>query len=47
METKLNETETGLDDLGLLALDENEAMETDGGDGHWVMMDGDLVWVND
>ena len=46
METELKVLETGFDELGLLVLDENEAMETDGG-GHWELIDNEYTWVND
>jgi len=47
MEAKFNVTETDLDKLGVLVLDENEAMDTDGGNGHWEIENGNLVWIED
>jgi len=46
METKLNVLETGYDELGLLILDENEAVETDGGD-HYEYINEVLTLVKD
>jgi len=46
METKISVLETNFDDLELYGLDENEAMDTDGG-GHYEIIDGVLTLVED
>jgi len=46
METKLNVLETNFEELGLLVLDENEAVITNGGE-HLEWRDGQLVLVPD
>jgi len=46
METKVNVSETGFVEFGVLVLDENEAVETDGGD-HYEWIDGVLTLVDD
>jgi len=46
MKAKFNVWESNYEGLGLLILDENEAIETDGGD-HYEIIDGVLTLVKD
>jgi len=47
MRTNFNVLEANLDKLGMLVLDENEVMETNGGIAHYEWVDGKLIWVLD
>jgi len=46
MKTECNGLETNLNEHGVFVLDENEAVETDGGD-HWEIIGGVLTYVKD
>jgi len=44
MKAEFNGAETNFDKLGLLVLDESEALETDGGE-HMEYINGEYIWV--
>jgi len=46
MDTKLNVLESNFEEIGIIELEKNEAMEIEGG-GHLAQVNGEFIWVED